>query len=116
MILYKFRSLSNFEHVADIIQNERLYCPTYEELNDPFEGIFLHLWTVSFRNKSQKKFAFPIKLEETLTKTRVCSLSSSINDVRLWSYYADVHKEIVFGIDFTGIESHVHDVEKVDFH
>ena len=110
MILYKYRSLSNFEHAADIILNDRLYCPTYNELNDPFEGLFLALWTVSFKNISLKKFAFPTKLEETLTRTRVCSLSSSISDVRLWSYYAHGHKGIALEIDFTGIESHIHEV------
>ena len=109
MILYKYRSLSNFEHVADIILNDRLYCPTYNELNDPFEGLFLQLWTLSFMVKNQT-YAFPKKLEETLTKTRVCSLSSSISDVRLWSYYADGHKGIALEIDFTGIESHIHEV------
>ena len=67
MILYKYRSLSNFEHVADIILNDRLYCPTYEELNDPFEGLFVALWTVSFRDKSlNRTYGFPKKLEETL--------------------------------------------------
>lgn len=40
MILYKYRSLTNLEHVFDIILNQRLHCSTYPELNDPFEGIF----------------------------------------------------------------------------
>ncbi|MEI8205410.1 MAG: hypothetical protein WCG03_00870 [Kiritimatiellales bacterium] len=40
MLLYKYRSLENFEYVLDIILNEHLHCAPYENLNAPFEGIF----------------------------------------------------------------------------
>jgi hypothetical protein len=43
-------------------------------------------------------------------KIRICSLSSDLNDVRLWSYYADGHKGIVFEIDFSGLETKLHEV------
>jgi len=56
----------------------------------------------------------PIKLEKvkeakdlfggTIDKVKICSLSSDLNDVRLWSYYADGHKGVVFEIDFSGLE------------
>jgi hypothetical protein len=36
---------------------------------------------------------------------KICSLSSDLNDVRLWSYYADEHKGIVFEIDFSKLET-----------
>lgn len=111
MILYKYRSLSNFEHVADIILNERLYCSTYDRLNDPFEGLSVTIWTFTFRKKSlTQRHAFPVRYEEILKNTRVCCLSSSLSDVRLWSYYSDGHKGITLEIDFTGIESHIHKV------
>jgi hypothetical protein len=38
-------------------------------------------------------------------KIKICSLSSDLSDVRLWSYYADGHKGIVFEIDFSGLET-----------
>jgi hypothetical protein len=44
------------------------------------------------------------------SRTRLCSLSSSISEVRLWSYYADGHKGVVFEIDFSGLESYIHKV------
>ncbi|MFA5238968.1 MAG: DUF2971 domain-containing protein [Phycisphaerae bacterium] len=105
MILYKYRSLANFEHVLDIILNQRLYCSTYPELNDPFEGIFetrIHSRMISIQSKSyQKAEDF---FEGEIDKIKICSLSSDLNDVRLWPYYADGHKGIVLGIDFSELE------------
>jgi hypothetical protein len=105
MILYKYRSLENFEHVLDIIPNQRLHCSTYPELNDPFEGIFetrIHSIMIGMQNKTYQKVED--FFEGNIDKIRICSLSSDLNDVRLWSYYADGHKGIVFEIDFSGLE------------
>ena len=38
---YKYKAPTPFEYIADILINERLYCAPYDQLNDPFEGIFL---------------------------------------------------------------------------
>ena len=120
MILYKYRSLVNLEHVFDIILNQRLHCSTYPELNDPFEGLFIITTTITrsdFLKRGTPPAPFikwPIKREQVkevkdlfggvIDKVKICSLSSDLNDVRLWSYYADGHKGIVFEIDFSGLE------------
>ncbi len=120
MILYKYRSLANLEHVLDIIMNQRLHCSTYLELNDPFEGLFvtttvltpglfrmhkiplpmLAKWPIKLKHTKEAKDL----LEGTIDKIKICSLSSDLNDVRLWSYYADGHKGIAFEIDCSGLE------------
>lgn len=124
MILYKYRSLANLEHVFDIILNQRLHCSTYLGLNDPFEGIFETIDTrASLRLRALGTLggnpAYIRGLAESLKtynrvedlgknandKIKICSLSSDLNDVRLWSYYADGHKGIVFEIDFSGLET-----------
>jgi hypothetical protein len=124
MILYKYCSLANFEHVLDIILNQRLYCSAYPELNDPFEGIFettLHLpLTKEIAEKIGLTALFLLqrrtynKVEDffggEIDKIKICSLSSDLNDVRLWSYYADGHKGIVFEIDLSGLETKLHEV------
>lgn len=114
MLLYKYRSLKNFEFVADIILNERLHCSTYDRLNDPFEGLFLTIWKILINKKPlDRTFNICKNVEDLpvdLTKTRICSLSSSISDVRLWSNYADGHKGIVFELNFKGLDSHIHKV------
>src|SRR4030042_1235985 len=102
MNLYKYRSLANFEHVLDIILNQRLHCSTYPELNDPFEGLFVTTRNITGANFkiNEAKDLF----EGAIDKVKICSLSSDLNDVRLWSYYADGHEGIVFEIDFSGLE------------
>lgn len=119
MILYKYRSLANLEHVLDIILNQRLHCSTYPELNDPFEGLFITTTTIRPSDFLKSKILpspfvkWPIKLKRAkevkdlgvaIDKVKICSLSSNLNDVRLWSYYADGHKGVVFEIDCSGLE------------
>ena len=138
MILYKYRSLTNFERILDITLNQRLYCSTYDKLNDPFEGIFA---TTLFPHRSYKPTGAgkenvqmpPIvaskrsalmrlaklrrrqntthtykKVEELfggkIDEIKICSLSSDLKDVRLWSYYAHGHRGVVFEIDLSGLE------------
>lgn len=119
MILYKYRSLANLEHVLDIILNQRLHCSTYPELNDPFEGLFITTTTITPSDFLKRKILlpmfvkWPIKFKRAkevkdlggaIDKVKICSLSSNLNDVRLWSYYADGHKGVVFEIDCSGLE------------
>ena len=125
MKLYKYKSLTNLEHVLDIILCEKLFCALYNELNDPFEGLFLTTIKLSYSRLLALKVPFPphlvnssIKQYKTIedllsdvSKTRICSLSSDMSDVRLWSYYADGHKGIVIEIDFSGLESKIHEVK-----
>jgi len=121
MILYKYRSLANFELIIDIILNQRLHCSTYPELNDPFEGLFVTTTNITFSDfkrmgKNPPLFVkLPIKFEKVneardlldgaIDKVKICSLSSDLNDVRLWSYYANEHKGIVFEIEFSESET-----------
>jgi hypothetical protein len=112
MKLYKFRSLNNFERFLDIVLNERLYCAPYEELNDPFEGLFLavsHLPPVMLQRKGtvRTELSSVSSLYEYDKFNRVCSLSSNCKDVRLWTHYADGHKGVAIEIDFKGNESDI---------
>ena len=120
MILYKYRSLANLEHVLDIILNQRLHCSIYPELNDPFEGLFITTTTIRPSDFLKSKIPpspfvkWPIKLKRAkdvkdlfggaIDYVKICSLSSNLNDVRLWSYYADGHKGVVIEIDCSGLE------------
>lgn len=125
MILYKYRSLADLGHVLDIVLYQRLHCSTYDKLNDPFEGLFLtiinyyHYYRVALKKGLSTPFMpkGPVKIFKDikdlpfdLSRTKICSLSSSVDDVRLWSHYADGHKGLVFEIDFSGIESHIYKV------
>lgn len=121
MILYKYRSFQNINHLLDILHNSRLYCARYLELNDPFEGIFSTTIHIPFQDRIKFPF-FLLPETYTLTKSvddlflsskdrvRICSLSSSLSEIRLWSHYADGNRGIALAIDFSGLEDFVHKV------
>ena len=117
MKLYKLRPLSNLEHVLDIVVHERLYCAPFTDLNDPFEGVYLavtHVPSIFFPSlgTTKRSAATVSDVSEPASRTRVCSLSASVGDVRQWSHYGDGHRGIAIEIDFTGHES---DLRKVDY-
>lgn len=121
MILYKYRSFQNINHLLDILHHSRLYCARYLELNDPFEGVFSTTIHIPFQDRIKYPF-FLLPETYTVTKSvddlflsskdrvRICSLSSSLKDIRLWSYYADGNRGVALAIDFSGLEDFVHEV------
>jgi hypothetical protein len=106
-ILYKFRPIKPLDWIADILVSQRLYCPRYFELNDPYEGIGLVYWC-NQHNPNQRYFAQTspddLLAPEDENTFRVCSLSGSYHDIRLWSHYAGGHRGVAIGIDFKGVK------------
>ncbi len=87
MRYYKFRSLNNLPWIADILVENRLYCSLAENLNDPMEGLF-------HANLKDEGFS---TLELSDCTARICAFSSVVDDILLWSHYADDHKGIAIG-------------------
>jgi hypothetical protein len=106
MILYKYRSLAQLDYVADILVNERLFCPQYFRLNDPFEGLFrlvTHFPANEF-NSVPLRVTGVADVEhlidmENYVDVRVCSLSATIEDVRLWAHYGGGHRGVAIEVD-----------------
>ncbi len=109
MKLYKFRSLTRLDYVLDIVLNERLHCAHFSSLNDPMEGIYLdehHVWVGDYVAVSPMQYARAAsELPDSIDCCRICSLSESYEDLRLWSHYADGHRGVAIEIDFTGHEA-----------
>jgi hypothetical protein len=121
MELFKFRSFREIEFALDIIFNERLHCAPHQELNDPFEGL---ISTIEWKggglvrplarplarplvrdlqgNWPQEIYKSLGELPNLDNNRRICSLSSDMTDVRLWSHYAAGHTgfAIKIKIDF----------------
>ena len=122
MNLFKYRSLDRLDYVLDIILNERLYCAFYKDLNDPFEGLFSSTIYLSDKERLQYPRLFANTNKITTYKdvddliigkvkhSRICSLSSSMHDVRMWSNYADGHRGVAIEIDFSDHTSEVQEV------
>jgi hypothetical protein len=92
-MLYKYRTLHNFENVLDIIINQRLYAATFESMNDPMEG---------FYNLSENVGADDLEaLESLMGQLKICSLTPHKNHPLMWTHYADGARGVAIGVAVT---------------
>ena len=104
MILYKYKAPTPFEHIADILINERLYCGPYYRMNDPFEGVFLESIKMDGRRLSMLTTPDDLIAPEDALEARVCSLSSDGSSVLLWSLYAQRLEGVCLEIDCNNLQ------------
>lgn len=90
-ILYKYRTLDNFQNFVDILINNRLYAAKYKDLNDPMEGQYY------YKNGRLNK-NIRDKLLEEKGELRLCSLSRSKDNQLMWSHYAKGHRGVAIGV------------------
>jgi hypothetical protein len=110
MKLYKYKAPTPFEYIADILINEHLYCACYDQLNDPFEGIFMESIQMGDRKFSVQTTPEDLIDPEDALKAHVCSLSSDCSSPLLWSFYAHSLEGVCFEVDFTGLKPAPHEV------
>jgi len=96
MKAYKFRGTENFERVADILINRRLYCSEVRHLNDVREA---DIRVGNDRGKEAELLQFGLSLREALASYRVCSLSKTFNNQLLWAHYASGHSGLAIEVD-----------------
>lgn len=117
MKLYKYKSLNDLAHVYDILIENRLHCSCVEKLNDPIEGDFIAKFLLSIERTIREEDGKKIycskgvfkklassedevrEIGDAIRRKRVCALSKTGADVRLWSYYANGHKGISIEVD-----------------
>lgn len=87
---YKYKSLGNIERFLDIIANQRIYVPKYDELNDPMEG---HYQCFSMGDDSYMK-DFLKNVRDVKSGVRILSLTTSYDNYLMWSHYCDGHKGV----------------------
>lgn len=120
MHLYKYKGASELLHLLDIAVHERLFCQSYAKLNDPFEGQFRSFTRyASLANQAPLRHPGRVGYHSVDQLpipggTRVCSLSETSSDVRMWSLYAESHQGVAIEIDFEGIEGHIHRVQYLE--
>ncbi len=90
-IYYKFRGISKFEYIEDIILKERLFASFYYENNDTNEGFYYPADGLSIIERR--------KIKELKTSVRFCSTSKLKKSPLLWAYYAESHNGVVFGLE-----------------
>ncbi|HDS1142364.1 DUF2971 domain-containing protein [Stenotrophomonas maltophilia] len=128
MKLYKFKGGGDALYTLDIAMNERLYCAKYRDLNDPFEGQFQTLINRNFLGGMPLNLAplggMPVPvtvfsaiehLDELADKpSRVCSLTTAWEDVRMWALYGDSSRGVAFEFEVDESHPNLHRVEYLD--
>lgn len=96
MLLYKYRSADckSLERLKEILWSNRLYASPYSELNDPLEGHY-------FYNRDEIPSEVIEKIRFSKNKTRICSLSKTLDNYLVWSHYADGYRGFALGITVT---------------
>jgi hypothetical protein len=90
-VLYKYRSLENWQFFEDILQNRRLYAASFRTLNDPMEGL-LYLFDKNISTRYRES------IRQASNRLNICSLSESRDNTLLWSYYAAGHTGVAIGV------------------
>lgn len=102
---FKYRSLDNFDLFIDIILNKRLYATTYPLMNDPMEGLFLY-------NTGEISESIRSKIYNEKNNLKFCCLSTHIDDMLMWSHYANGHTGVVIEV---GVSEREYDVVKLKY-
>ncbi|NOZ47136.1 MAG: DUF2971 domain-containing protein [Chlorobi bacterium] len=137
-MIYKF--FGNIDFLLSTLSDSKLWFSKVDDFNDPFEWDVPYRIDISknkeqivnhikLNNRNRPKeyikakidfyLSNPLKLEEEFNKTLeyrknkgVCCFAKeeNLNNILMWSHYADNHKGITLGIDENLIEiSHTHD-------
>lgn len=96
MILYKFRTLDNFQFVLDILVNQRMYAATFDSMNDPMEGFY-----TADEDIPKESIA---ALKEHQKSLKFCSLSKYSNNPLMWAHYGNGCRGVAIGVEFKSTE------------
>ncbi len=118
-IVYKFKSLEPFENVVDLLVNERAYCPTPEQLNDPLEGMLGVKGPGQAPHSSDEDqlahlFDYWERQRIELNTNRVCSFSRGFDSPLMWSYYGNGHSGMCVELDITPYANDIINVRYVE--
>lgn len=90
--VFKYKSLNEklqIQRVIDILQNDRIYIPTYQELNDPLESsaACISLGVAGFGYHADMGERHPI-VDAWMNQYRILSFSAKWNLYTMWAHYA----------------------------
>ena len=90
-MFYKYRNLDSFYYVLDIIINKRLFATTFDQMNDPMEGIY-----------TGRHYFNDVELQalnQYRDDIKFCSLSRVHDNPLMWSHYANGGKGVVIEVE-----------------
>ncbi len=115
-IIYKYKQLSSTEDLVrlmDILNHNRIYLPTYNQLNDPLEGQIINIETHGYAGYSMSLAADE---EDQYIKAhkdafRILSLSEEWNNPQLWAHYAGGYKGVCLCFSTQGVFGRINKIE-----
>lgn len=102
-IYYKYKSirdLIDLDRILDIINNKRIYMPSYDELNDPFESYLVN-FNLSYAGSSITEAAGerPSIINEIFKPYGILSLTDNCRNQAMWASYSNMYKGICLGFE-----------------
>ena len=106
--LYKYKGIQDkidFDRIIDIIESEKIYIPTREELNDPLEGAHIPPvrygicggWNYDARHQ------IPHYAENIINQYRILSLSADERNMQMWAHYGNNYEGVCFEFSTNGV-------------
>lgn len=99
--LYRYRKLSGpgkFEKEIGAIAQASLFCPTFDKLNDPMEGIYTA--TPAFR-ESDEHYQLRQEIRDNKLGIGLCSFSEVNDNELMWAHYGDEFRGMCIAYDFS---------------
>ena len=102
-IYYKYKSirdLIDLDRILDIINNKRIYMPSFDELNDPFESYLVN-FNLSYEgaNVTQSTIERPSIIDEIFKPYGILSLTDNCRNQAMWASYSNMYKGICLGFE-----------------
>ena len=102
-IYYKYKSirdLIDLDRILDIINNKRIYMPSFDELNDPFESYLVN-FDLSYAGSSITSAAGerPAFIDEIFKPYGILSLTDNCKNQVMWASYSNMYKGICLGFE-----------------
>ena len=115
-LLFKYRSIASeeeFYRLIDIVKNNRIFAPSYIQLNDPFEGFASNIkvpgWAGMGAYLESNEELPPIALKKQYF--RIVSLSSESTRASLWAHYANNYRGVCLCFSTEGVFKNADNVE-----
>jgi hypothetical protein len=102
-LLYKYRAANKF--FFDILINNQLYFSTTSDFNDPFDGqlkpneFALELKNLGCKEDLSQFSRHSQYVEDSINRSAVLSLSTTSDNILMWSHYANSHKGVCLGFN-----------------
>ena len=102
-LYYKYKSirdLLDLDRILDIINNKRIYMPSFDELNDPFESYLVN-FNLSYAGSSiiDATGGRPSTINETFKQYGILSLTDNCKNPAMWASYSNMYKGICLGFE-----------------